>query len=959
MKRVYLVALLLAATAGALTAQSQRRSTVSGVVADATTRQSLIGVIVELMPVADSTRSSIVVSGAGGAFSTGLDRGKHMVKASMMGYETLRRPIDVTEARQSLDTLFISQGIHIDAVAVSAVAMRTSMAGDTLIYSADAYRVASDATVEGLLSKMPGIRVDGGTVEAQGEAVRRILIDNREFFGEDVAAAISSIPAEAVKNIEVFDRLSDNAEFTGIDDGEGYKAINITTRESMRQGVMGQVSSLYGVEPPERDGEKWHHVGLLGANVNVFHGDAKLTLGGTLNNLNERHFTSQDILGAGDDGGIARVGMFRVNYADALGKRNQWRMDASYAYNVTDAETNTSVEREYFETEDALYRNYSSTSRRSTLTNQHVFDGRIDFRPNPYHELRIRPFFRYMGRDASGESGETYIPVDESGKIDLTNWSNSDETGYMFGVRTNYRVRLGKPGRTLSVFFNTSYDPDDITGESYSERQDLNPDGSNVYIRQSTPEFNYSFDIGGGLTYTEPLGKGSLVNFDYSVNYSYSDQDLKSYLWDNELELYAENPDIDLSGVYNSGYLTHRAGPGYRMQKGNTTLSAGVFYQYSTLESSRVLPREYELTHGFDNVTYSVMLNSQFTSGASIRLFLNSRTRNPGILDLQDVVDISNVQDITKGNLNLNPSYGHMFYGRFIIPNVQKGRTLSINMGANYTTDAIVRRTIRESPGYAIVDSDGNQMTNPADGTPLTLDGVGTYNERINMDGQWSARMGVDYGFPVKFLHSNLNVEASVDYGESPSQYGRWAPGMDAPRYETNIQSSLSPEAEVTLGSNISERVDFRLSYEIGYNRVRNSFFTRSDNEYIEQEIDASFKFVLPADFTFAGNVSYVNDASLVGQSFRQEFMIANAAVGKKIFRSRLGEISVLVNDIFNQNVSFRRRAEALYIQNQTSSAIGRYVGLKFTWNIRHFGRHGSQNLDMYEIDTDHHDHNH
>jgi hypothetical protein len=940
MKKAFLTLLLTAACVSA--ASAQRRSTVSGVVADADTRQSLIGAVVEMTPVSDSTRATVIVSGAGGAFSTGLGRETHTVKASLLGYEPYVGTAEITAPRQTLDTIYIRQGIIMDAVVKEAVAMRTSVRGDTLIYNADSYKVAADATVSGLLSKMPGIKVDGGTVEAQGETVRKVLIDNREFFGEDVAAAISSLPAEAVKNIEVFDKLSDNAEFTGIDDGEGYRAINITTRESMRQGIMGQVSALYGAEPPEHDGEGWHHYGLAGGNVNIFQGDSRFTVGGTLNNLNERQFTSNDILGVGDDDGIARVGLFRVNYIDQLGKRNQWTVDASYSYDITRSEAYSTIDREYYPSTDALFSEYYSETSRNSSNRGHSLNGRIDWKPNSTHELRIRPFIRFQGNDGRSTSDEIYYPVGNAAlPIELNNWSTNDQAGSIMGLSANYRVRLGKPGRTLSMFFNTSYDPDDHRRESYSERQELDANGENIYIRQSTPSFNYDFDIGGGLTYTEPVSDHSLVNLDYSISYNYSDQDRKAYLWDTALGRYDMSaPDVNLSGVYNSGYITHRAGPGYRLQKGKTSLSVGVFYQYSTLESSRRLPREYDLKQDFSNILYSVLLNTQFPNGASIRAFLNSRTRNPSILDLQDIADITNVQNISRGNIDLKPSYGNMFYLRFNMPNVEKGRSLGINMGGNYTNNSIVRRVIRESPGFQILDPDGNVVE--------TLDAVGTYSEPVNMDGQWSARFGVDYGFPIKFLSSNFNIEAGVNYQEAPSQIGKWAEGMPAPVYQTNYLRELNPNVELTLGSNISERVDFRVDYDFGYNRTRNSYFEGADNEDLEHEIDLEFKFVLPAYFTIAGNAEWSYRRSIAGQDFTREYFVANAAVGKKIFRSRQGEISLVVNDIFNQNIGFRRTAAAQYIQNRTNSVIGRYVGLKFTWNIRRFGKNGSTNMDLY-----------
>ena len=955
MKKAAIFALAaLTALAAATTLNAQRKTTVSGVVANADTRQNLIGVVIGFAPASDSTAVTSLVSGAGGAFSTGLTPGEYVVEASMLGYEKTRRRIEVGSRRTVLDTLLLHEGIVIDAVVKEAIALRTSLDGDTLIYNADAYKVAADASVSGLLEKMPGIKVDGQTVEAQGEVVKKILIDGREFFGEDVGAAISALPAEAVKSVEVFDKLSDNAEFTGIDDGEGYKAINITTRESMRQGVMGQVSALYGVEPPDKDNDSWNHYGLASGNINIFNGDARITIGGTINNLNERHFTFEDILGAGDDDGVATVGRFQFNYIDEWGKKNQWKFDASYSYNATDTDNLGEIDREYYDSKD--WKNYSSDEWRERLNQNHAFRARLDFKPNQFHELRIRPFVRFQGSRSHTEGFATYTPIDGGDDVVTNNWDRRRETGWMAGANVNYRVRLGKAGRTLSLFFNGMYDPDDFTGSSYSERQAKDPDGTQQYVRQSTPSKNYEYDLRGGLTYTEPISTSSLINLDYSIGYNYSDNDRKSYKWDPstggdprdpESGSYYTNPDPKLSGVYNSGYLTHRVGPGYRMQRGETTLSFGAFYQYSTLESTRELPIAAKFgPYRFNNITYAGMLNSKFGEDSSVRVFLHSMTRNPRVDDLQDVVDISDIQNIRKGDPDLKPSYSNRLYTRFIFPNTLKGRTLAFHLSGSYTTNAIAQRTVSESYGYIIEDYAGN--------TVARLDSVGRFSMPVNMNGQWSAEFGVDYGFPLTFMKSNLNVEAEIEYDQMPSQSGRWIDGMAAPLYTSNYSRTMEADGEITLGSNISERIDFRVSYQLSYNNVRNTAFGESNSDYLRHGVRADFKFVLPLEFTISGNMRFLDYQVLRGENFKQRYIIANAAVGKKIFRSRSGEVSLFVNDIFNQNVGFRRRAEARYIQNEINSVVGRYFGVKLTWNIRKFGKNGSQNIQMYNIDDGH-----
>jgi uncharacterized membrane protein len=944
MKKLTFVILLSVLSMGAVNAQ--RRATVSGVVADAETHENLIGAVIVMAPVSDSTNISSIVSGAGGAFSTGLAQGEYNFVVSLLGYETLHKRINVERSRIAVDTLYLRRGIVIDDVVKTAVAIRTSLEGDTIIYNADSYKVAADADVSGILSKMPGIKVENGSVEAQGETVKKILIDGREFFGEDVNAAITALPAEVVKSVEVFDKLSDNAEFTGIDDGEGYKAINIRTRESMRQGVMGQVSALYGVEPPDEGDKSWHHYGSVSGNVSVFQGDAKITVGGTLNNLNQRNFTADDFMGFGGGEGIAKVGVFQTNYIDTWGKKNQWEVDATYRFNSTDSNDTEIEETEYFD-KSLPYPYQNSREERNRTNSNHMFSARIDFKPNQYQELRIRPFVRYQGNRGRNDGTDWYIPADEESiysPVDYMSWSDSRGTGWRAGMDVNYRVRLGKPGRTLTTRFNVGYNNDNRFSENFSQNLVNIATAEIKDIRRKTPANNYGYNLQGGLIYTEPVSDASLITLDYNFSYQYSDIDRQRYDWSDLLNGYEPTYNEIGSGIYNSDYWTHRVGPGYRMQKGETTFSAGVFFQYSTLSSESVAPLMAPIKSDYYNPTYSVMLTSKFGQGASLRLFLNSNTNPPSVENLQDVVNLSNEQRISIGDPNLKPAYNHRLFGRFILPNVEKGRTFSINFSGNIVQNNVSSMMLRNAAGYEITNSEGEAqytLTSPTQ----------TFIKPVNLDGNWSVRFGVDYGFPLNFMKSNLNLRAGTSYQESPSLTGNLVNNTIVTT--KNISRNTGVNGGLGLGSNISEKVDFMVGYNISYNNVKNSSLTQGDNSYLRHMVNANFKFVLPANFTLSGNAFYTNYDALEGGAFDQQYVLLNASVGKKIFRDRSGEISLFCNDIANQNTSFRREWNIDNMTNETNSVIGRYVGVKFTWNIRKFGKNGSHNIDMYQTPGD------
>jgi hypothetical protein len=227
MKRliVFLTTLIFTATAFAQTGK------VTLSLIDSQTKQGVMGAVIEVYPTAKPGNKKYYPSGANGFVSIpGLSYGNYTLVVTFIGYKDVTKVFQLSGASLSLGKLTMSEDTQrIETVVKTVKALRTSQNGDTLSYSAGAFKVANDADVEGLLKKMPGININNGTVEAQGETIKKIFVDGKEFFGEDVSTALNSLPAQAVDRVEVFNKLSDNAEFSCMDDGECYKAINIVT----------------------------------------------------------------------------------------------------------------------------------------------------------------------------------------------------------------------------------------------------------------------------------------------------------------------------------------------------------------------------------------------------------------------------------------------------------------------------------------------------------------------------------------------------------------------------------------------------------------------------------------------------------------------------------------------------------------------------------------------------------
>ncbi|MFR9661242.1 MAG: TonB-dependent receptor, partial [Rikenellaceae bacterium] len=204
--------------------------------------------------------------------------GDYKIKVTYIGYEdaeaifTLQAPTLVLQ-----DVNMFQSSTELDVIVKEIQAIRTSQKGDTLSYNANSFKVAADADVEGLMRKMPGITIENGSVTAQGETIQKIYVDGREFFGDDVATALKSLPAEVVEKIELYNKASDESEASGVDDGNSVKSINIVTKPSMRKGVFGKVYAGYGYEPnSDRAGSNNKYIS--GGNINLFREKQRLSV---------------------------------------------------------------------------------------------------------------------------------------------------------------------------------------------------------------------------------------------------------------------------------------------------------------------------------------------------------------------------------------------------------------------------------------------------------------------------------------------------------------------------------------------------------------------------------------------------------------------------------------------------------------------------------------------------------
>ena len=931
--------LVLLLTAGAVVAQSGK---ITAKVIDKETKDGVIGAIVEVVSVKNPNVRKHTTTGAGGAVSfSSLASGDYEVSISFIGYATAKQTVTVKGVTDLGTVELAPEAVAIEAVVKEVQALRTSQNGDTVAYNAAAFKVAADADVEGLLKKMPGITITNGTVEAQGEQVKKIFVDGKEFFAEDVSTALNSLPAQAVDRVEVFNKLSDNAEFSGMDDGEGYKAINIVTQANMRQGVFGKLYAGVGYQP-KRDEVTQKVKYNAGGNVNYFHESTRLSIIGLWNNVNQQNFSFEDILGVTGGGGgmgggrgrgvgqymvrpqsgVARVGSIGVQYSDSWGEKDKLKLNGSYFFNSTRTKNRSVLEKWY--TAPSPVDTLVQSGYSNTLNMNHRLNLRLDWAINKNMSIMSRTNFSFQGNNPySFSEGVQY---GESGYNIMKDYSTGESKAFRISEFLQYRVKLGKPGRTITVDGNVRYrvTPTAET-KSYSTLSTLYDPEQDIYypdlrcVKSFAPVKD--FVTRANFTYTEPISKSSQLSAQYRFEYNDQQIDKLAYLTLSDFDITGLTPDASLSKLTSSQYFEHKVGPGYRYAKKKNNIVANVFYQRSSLNG---LVDGKEIKRKFDNVTYFVMGNFAFNAQNTLRMFVSSWTENPDVRNLQDIYDVSNAQFITKGNPDLRPAYSHNIRAHYVRSNIEKGRTFMLMFMAQFTQDYI-GQSVDFNPGEMTIDE---VAYNPLQ-----------YMTYANLDGYRSLRSHLSYGFPISPIKCNLNLMAGVNWTRTPSLING----------ETNTTSNMGYDAMFTLGSNISENIDFTIQWNGTFNDAKQSLAANGGkNQYFNHTASANLKWVFWKGFSITAAVNY-NQYVGFTNDYNEDFLICNVYLGKKLFKNQLGEVLIGVNDLLNQNTAFARTVGSGYTQNSWNSVVGRYFTVQFTYNLRYFGKNATKDISKYE----------
>lgn len=954
--------------------------TVTGYILDSKTGEPLIAATVKATS-SDGGTESYAIADENGKFSLEIPRpGKYNLQFNYVGYKDLSKDINIMPNKTSLGKFNLKEDPRmLKEVETIGHSERIKQRGDTIAYNADAYKVQDGATADQLVAKMPGIQVTSSGVTAHGETVQKILVDGKEFFDNDLKMALKSLPAEIIESVQVYDKKSDQAEFTGIDDGETVKAMDLTTKAYSRNGTFGKVVGGVG-NNFDWDNYYWD----ASTNLTMRNGDRSVTIQAMSNNVNKRDFSNDDMEAAGGmmggrmwtPSGVARTNGIGINYTDVLANN---KVDVQLSYFFNNGRT-YSTDSTYT---DDLTRDYSSFSS-STNTNRntsHRIGGRISYKPSATDEIMIRPSLNFQTRDGDGYSesrnwnlkldnvwnNETITDLWESQLFSQSLKSNESESD-SWNVSSNilWRHRLSKAGRTLSMNFNLGKSGSD--SESFSGIFRKNKAGDSYFTQtygQQNNNDNKNSNLSGNIQWTEPLMTGLNLSLRYDVNYSKSERtttidslDIKTYDdWSSKT-----NPrkDINNSNTYEQSNLRNSAEIGFSYNKGTLRINAQARFQSSHLEGEQnyfLLPKDNVNTFSTSKTYFSVLPNLRIEyrteGGTMFRLNYRSRTSNPSVNNLQSSINTTNPYSYSTGNPNLDQSTSHSINGNMLWTNTETAQNFMVFMGLNMTQDQISTQVLRNLSDEVLDLTDVVGMGLGFDDDifkGLTISQGGSISRPINRKGSKSVMLGLNYGFPLDLIMSNVNISLNGNASVNPSNkltfegYELLSDGTRKAKIQ-NIESKTSNYSlmpNINISSNISTDLNFTLMYSPGFQWVKDTQTNVGTKNYLNQVLSANLNWTIWNGFTTDQSISYSHyGGSAMDQSISE--CIWNASIGKKFLKGNAAEIKLQAYDILGSNKGFSRSVDTSNISTSYRNFMPRYFMVTFTYNIRAYKTGGKQ----------------
>ncbi|GAB3751065.1 outer membrane beta-barrel protein [Spirosoma pomorum] len=943
----------------AMGAQAQTGS-ISGAVVDSLTRKPLMEASVSLLSARDSSLVNFGITDGDGKFTfPKVAVGQYRVLITYLGYQSRSRRVslsanDLTANTGTID--LVGQSQTLTEVSVQGERAPIAVKGDTLEFNAGSFKTRPNAQVEELLKKLPGVEVDrDGNVKAQGQSVTKVLVDGKPFFGNDAKMATRNLPADIIDKVQLFDQSSEQSAFSGVDDGDREKTINITTKRDKRKGSFGQQTVGAGPQAGDRiDGSDARYSGRV--SLNQFNDGRQISVLGMANNINQQGFTAQDLglggnfggAGQGQGGGggsnlirgganggggngAGQVGSNAItsSWAGGINYRDGWgkKVDVVSSYNVsnTNTLTNQQSHRENVipsgtagstTRSDAGFIRDQTNGSDNTNTNHRV-NLRLDYRIDSLTTLRVIPNLSWLNSSYMNQSStQTLTNEGVLANSSQTNY-NSNGNGFNGNNSLLFLRKFRKKGRTFSVNWNIAMNDQNNNGINRALNQ-FNGSSTSLTsgiitrdsltgvitqtINQRNDQVTNSMTNAINVSYTEPLSMRQTLEFHYNLSNNHNTSNRIVNDFNAETNQY-DRVNTQLTNNFINDFVTNRGGLTWQTRRLKYNYAFGVDAQQSSLNSDN-LSREIRINRTFKNILPNALFTYNFGKQRTLRINYRTRINAPSVTQLQPVPDNTNPLNIRNGNPALQPEYSHSINLNFNRFNSATFRNMFVFINASRTNNKIVNSTE--------FSANGAQITTP-----------------VNTDGYYTVNGSFVLGQPVQIgtQKTNINLNTNLTYNQGTSFVNN----------RSNQAKNWLVGQGIRLSSNFSEKLDLNLSGNINWQTARYSLQPQQNTTFLNQTVTLDMFYQLPGGFTFSTDV-YYNHYGGSSANFNQSYTLWNATLAKQLFKQKQGELRLQAFDLLNQNQSIVRNVTDTYTEEVRSRVLNRYFMVSFVYNLRRFG---------------------
>ena len=932
MKKLLIWTVLLL-TATLSTYAQNKIVTVSGRVIEAGTKEPAV----QLLSLPDSAQVAGMTTSTQGYFSLSKQKpGKYLLKVSFIGYVTKIIPVQLTAnvpAKKMGNIELATDAVMLQEAVVVAEAPQVTVVEDTLMYNSSAYRTPEGAMLEELVKKLPGAEIDDdGNVKINGKDLKKIMVDGKEFFGGDVKTGLKNLPVDMVDKLKTYDKKSDLARVTGIDDGEEETVLDLTVKKGMNQGWFGNADLGAGT--------KDRYTGRM--MLNRFVDKTQFSIIGSANNVNDQGFSGG---GGGprwrSNNGLNATKMLGANFAT---QTNKLELGGSVRYNFQDADISSINSSERFLQNGNSYSN-SNNKNRNKGTNLNA-DFRMEWKPDTLTNIIFRPNFSYgrtnnASRSESGTFNEDpfnlivnpndYLNFDNLSddplkdiRVNATNSASLSKGKSLSGNATlQVNRKLNNRGRNLTfrgVFGYGDNDNDQYTQSETRYYQLLNHLGGdsilyrNQYITTPTRNYNYTAQV----TYSEPIAKATFLQFSYQFQYKYSKSDKTTF----DLLDY---PDWAIGGALPSGYESHAvdslsknaeyryynhdASVGLRFIRPKYQLNVGISFQpqNSTLSYKK---GDYmiDTTRTVFNFAPNMDLRFRFSKVSQLRFTYRGRSNQPTMENLLPITDNSNPLNIRMGNPGLKPSFAHtmrLFYNTY---NAEKQRGIMTHFSFTATQNSISNSTRYN-------EETGGLITRPE-----------------NINGNWNAFGMFGFNTALKNKKYTINTFTNVNYQNNVA----FLYNQDTKNNDRNTSTGLTLGERVT-GSYRNDWFEFSLNGSINYTAERNKLRPENNQEPYTYSYGASTNITMPWKMTLATNIANQSRRGYRDSSMNRDELIWNAQLAQSLLKGA-ATVSFEVYDILRQQSNISRSLSADMRSVSEYNGINSYCMVHFIYRLNIFG---------------------